>query len=197
LSDLALEGRRDAGGYAEHRLADAHARTEELLAGPVLALPESPEGDVLSRVAFSSLRLLRALEELHRQAERFTDSRLALAAGEADIAPLPTEDAEVISEMHALLTSGLGAVAEALESRHAVDVEGALGREIRMNGLEARVRSALQGGSRDPVAVQRRLGVLELVNAYETSGNQLYRLIEALAELAEPASFVRSTASIR
>jgi hypothetical protein len=197
LSDLALEGRRDAGGYAEHRLADAHARTEELLAGPVLALPETPEGDVLSRVAFSSLRLLRALEELHRQAERFTDSRLALAAGEAEIAPLPTEDVEVISEMHALLTSGLGAVAEALESRLAVDVEGALGREIRMNGLEARVRSALQGGSRDPVAVQRRLGVLELVNAYETSGNQLYRLIEALAELAEPASFVRSTAGIR
>lgn len=196
LSELALDGSRDAGRFTEHRLVDAHTRLEELLSGPVLWLPETPEGRALSRVAFSSLGMLRSLEALERQAERLTDSRLALAGGEGEIAPLPAEDSQVISEMHELIESGLTDVSVSLESRALVDREAALSREIRLNGLEARIRSALQSGPRNSVAVQRRLRVLELVDAYEASGNQLYRLTEALAEWCEPASFTRSAASM-
>jgi phosphate:Na+ symporter len=188
LSELALEGSRDAGRFAEHRLADAHGRLEELLGGPVLVLPESLDGGVLARAAFANLGLLRALEALHRQTERLTDGRLALAEGSGELVPLPADDREILSEMHALLASGLSAAKAALRERENVDLDAALAREIRMNALEARARTALQAGVRDPVAVQRRLGLLELVDAYETAGNQLYRMMEALADWAVPTS---------
>lgn len=194
LSELALDGRRDAGGFSEHRLADAHSRLQDLLAGPVLALPDTMAGTVLSRVAFSSLGFLRALEELHRQAERLTDSRLALGRGEGELPPLPPEDAEIISEMHAILERGLATVAESLEFAAPIDLEAALAREIQMNALEARTRSNLQSGTRDPISIQGHLGVLELVGAYETSGNQLYRLTEAFAEWSGPTSLAPSAA---
>jgi hypothetical protein len=143
---------------------------------------------VLARAAFANLGLLRALEALHRQTERLTDARLALAEGSGELVPLPADDREILSEMHALLASGMSAAKAALRERESVDLDAALAREIRMNALEARARTALQAGVRDPVAVQRRLGLLELVDAYETAGNQLYRMMEALADWSVPTS---------
>lgn len=49
-----------------------------------------------------------------------------------------------------------------------------------MNALEARLRKAVLQG--DPRTVRGHLSVLKLADAYEASGNQLYRLSEALAE---------------
>jgi hypothetical protein len=66
-----------------------------------------------------------------------------------------------------------------------------------MNALEARARAALLvagGGTR------KDLGVLELADAYETAGNQLYRLAEASAqsvEAVEPDIEKAETASVR
>lgn len=190
LSDLALDGRRDAGRFAEHRLSDARVRLQELLSGPVLALRDTLDQGVLARAAFASLGLLRSFDALHRQCERLTDARLALARGEHEITALPTEDVEVLSEMHGLLESGLAAAITAVESRQPADLDAALAHEIRMNALEARLRSALQRGVRDAAAVERHLLVLELADAYEIAGNQLYRLMEALAEWALPSSEV-------
>ena len=51
-----------------------------------------------------------------------------------------------------------------------------------MNALEARARAALLEGSG---GTRKDLGVLELADAYETAGNQLYRLAEAAAETVE------------
>jgi hypothetical protein len=51
-----------------------------------------------------------------------------------------------------------------------------------MNGLEARARRALLSHEPKNLAVRVQLGVLELVDAYETAGNQVYRLSEALGE---------------
>ena len=68
-----------------------------------------------------------------------------------------------------------------------------------MNAAEARARSALlaeaeEGEYGDPLLIKRRLGVLELVDAYEAAGNQVYRLSETLGEsLAD--TFIPATAS--
>jgi hypothetical protein len=70
----------------------------------------------------------------------------------------------------------------------AIDLELARAREIRMNGLEARVRRALLADERSNLAVRLQLAVLELVDAYETAGNQVYRLSETLGETFESAT---------
>lgn len=182
LSELALDGRRDAGRYVEHRLADAHARLDELLEGPVLGLPSTLEGSLLSRAAFANLGLLRALEALHRQAERLTDARLALTAGSGELLPFSGEDLEIAAEMQKLLESGLSALEQAVAGDSGVVLEDALSRELRMNGLEARARGVLQRDAKDAHAVQRRLRLLELIDVYEAAGNQLFRALESLAE---------------
>jgi hypothetical protein len=181
IAELALTGMRAAGRAAEHELADAEASLRGLLAGPVRALPATPPGQVLARTSFACLQLQRALEGLLRQAERLTDTRVA-SAGARDVPPLPPDDEAIVLEMQALFSEGLAALGTGLETGAEVDLEAARAREIRMNGLEARARDALLAADREPAAVARHLAVLELVDAYETAGNQVYRLAEALGE---------------
>lgn len=190
LSDLTLEGHREAGRLTEHRLADAHSTLEELLAGPVLVLPETVDGRVLGRAAFSALQLQRSLESLHRQAERLTDGRIFASDGESSVVPLPPDGELTLKGMHALLDEGLCVLTTALQDREAVDGELSRAREIRMNALEARARGALLLKEREPSLVRGYLAVLEMVDAYETAGNQLYRLTETLGE-----TYVMSTAA--
>jgi hypothetical protein len=179
LSDLALSGRRGAGRSAEHQLADAHAALEALLGGAVRELPPTPDGVLMGRVSFGALQLQRSLEGLLHQAERLTDRRVAAAAGGLQVPPLAGDDDATVREMERLFTEGFDALIESLSSRSAVDFEAARAREIHMNGLEAHTRRALLTGER---GVRIQLGVLELVDAYETAGNQVYRLSEALGE---------------
>ena len=188
LTELALTGHRGDGRAAEHRLADAHTALEAVLAGPVRELPQSPDGIMLGRVAFGCLQLGRALGSLLQQAEHLTDRRMAIAAGGAEVAPLGEEEESTVREMQRLFTEGLDALGESLSSRSPVDLESARAREIHMNGLEARARRALLSHEPKNLAVRVQLGVLELVDAYETAGNQVYRLSEALGE-----SYVNTT----
>ncbi|HEX4352718.1 MAG TPA: hypothetical protein VHZ95_07395, partial [Polyangiales bacterium] len=53
-------------------------------------------------------------------------------------------------------------------------------REIQMNATESRTRDALLHELREPDAMRRNLTLIELIDAYETAGNQLYRLAETL-----------------
>jgi len=107
---------------------------------------------------------------------------MTIAAGGAQVPPLGGDDESTVREMQRLFSEGLDALAESISSRSPVDVESARAREIHMNGLEARARRALLGDGRSKLSVRIQLGVLELVDAYETAGNQIYRLSEALGE---------------
>ena len=148
----------------------------------------SVERTALARGAYASLQLERSLESLLRQAEMLTDRRVAAAADTDALPPLPSRDEEVIVRMHALLTQGLDALLASLDGRAAIDVEEARAREIEMNAQEARGRQALLvADHRGADTLARELGVLELVDAFESAGNQVYRAAEALADDGELA----------
>ena len=115
-----------------------------------------------------------------------TDRRVAAAADADALPPLPSRDEEILVRMHELLTQGLDALLASLDGRAAIDVEEARGREIEMNAQEARGRNALLvADRRSGDTLASALGVLELIDAFESAGNQVYRASEALAEDAE------------
>lgn len=188
VRELITAGSRSQGRLAEHRLAEAHAALDELLSAAVPVLPDTSDGRAVARAAFTSMQLQRGLEGLHRQAERLVDSRIATSVGEVDVLALSPADASVLSEMHALLVQGLEALLTLLRERGGLDLDSVRAREIEMNALEARARNQLRQGGREAGGVGDHLRVLELVDAYESSGNQLYRLAEALEESVEASA---------
>jgi hypothetical protein len=186
LRDLALDGDRDAGMRVELALSEAQGLLDELVAGPVVALGDAPQGRALRSAALTSAQLQRSLEGLERQAERFIDARVALSDSGRP-AQLAAGDLAALEEMHQNLSAAGDALLQALQGRAPLDLDTARAREIEMNALEARLRKGvLEGGAQ---AVRSHLAVLKLADAYEATGNQLYRLGEALAEgLSQEAS---------
>ncbi|RYZ05223.1 MAG: hypothetical protein EOO73_20600 [Myxococcales bacterium] len=179
LRELVLAGDRDAGERVEHALGSAQALLDELIAGPMLALGDAPNSQALRGAALTSVQLQRSLEGLERQAARFVDARVALStdARHAELAP---GDLSALEQMHDLLASAGAAVRDALRDRATVDLDSARASEIAMNALEARLRKGVLEG--DAQTVRSHLLVLKLADAYEATGNQVYRLSEALAE---------------
>jgi hypothetical protein len=179
LRDLALEGDRDAGRRVELAISEAQGLLDELVAGPVIALGDAPKGRALRSAALTSAQLQRSLEGLERQAERFIDARVALSESGRP-AELAASDLAALEEMHENLTAAGAQLLSALREDEALDLDAARAREIAMNALEARLRKGVLEG--DPHAVRGHLAVLKLADAYEATGNQLYRLGEALGE---------------
>ncbi|HEX2876650.1 MAG TPA: hypothetical protein VHP33_35610 [Polyangiaceae bacterium] len=182
LRQLAMDGDRDAGRSVERAIAESQALLDELIAGPVLVLGDTPESRALRSAALTSVQLQRSLEGLERQAELFVDARVALSHDGSPI-ELAESDLAALDEMHANLYAAGCAVREALRGNTPIDLDGARGNEIAMNALEARLRKGVLEG--DPEAVRSHLAVLKLADAYEATGNQIYRLSEALAEGVE------------
>jgi hypothetical protein len=165
---------------------------DELIAGPVMVLGDAPESRALRSAALTSVQLQRSLEGLERQAELFVDARVALSR-DGHPSELSESDLAALDEMHANLSAAGRAVHEHLRGNAPIDLDSARSNEIAMNALEARLRKGLLEG--DPEAVRSHLAVLKLADAYEATGNQLYRLSEALAEGAaemQPESQQRS-----
>jgi phosphate:Na+ symporter len=180
IPELTLHGSREAGRSAEHQLSDAHRVLQTLLSDAVPTLAKSERSSDLSRVAFACLQLQRSLEGVLRQAEQLTDARIAAGLGRGDPAPLDVDDRGVLGEIHALLADGIDTLRADLEKRVHPDMEEACSREIRINGIESRARNALLMGMREPHEVRNHVAVLELVDAYEAAGNQVFRVAEAL-----------------
>ena len=132
----------------------------------------------LRQATLATVQLQRALEDLLRHAERTTEQHVALSpAGE--VWQLQPRDEATLRALHQLLLEGLEALAGALVSGRTPDLDAARAREIRLNAMEAETRQTLLVDAGGGVAV--RLNASELVNAYETVGNHLYRLYDTLA----------------
>jgi hypothetical protein len=97
--------------------------------------------------------------------------------------------------MHELLVEGLDAVRSAVAEQMPIDFEQSCAREISLNSLEARARGLLDETRGDSASVRLYLRVLELVDAYESAGNQSYRLAEALGQSPVDSSVVRVASS--
>jgi hypothetical protein len=187
VTDLCLTGHRTRGTDGEHALADARAELEALFRGAVHGKADRLELGRLRQGALATLQLQRSLEDLLRHAERTTERALALSpAGEAW--ELVTGDATTVQALHALLIEGLDALKTQLAAGAPPDVDAARAREIRMNAIEVKTRQELLAQvdrGEEPQAVGLRLNNTDLVNAYENTGNHLYRLQEALASEVE------------
>jgi hypothetical protein len=183
LRELSLDGDRDAGTRVELSLAEGQALLDELVTGPLLGLGDAPTSRGLRSAALTTVQLQRSLEGLQRQAERFVDARVALSPNGEPLS-LAESDLLALEEMHVNLSAASAEICAALREHAPLDVEQARAREIAMNGVEARLRQgALEG---DGQAVRSHLAVLKLADAYEASGNQLYRLSEALGDGLSP-----------
>jgi hypothetical protein len=183
IRDLCTQGQRLRGRDCEHLLADTRAQIESLLGGALQSRTEHHEMGRLRQAALSTVQLQRALEELLHNAERNTEQNLALLpAGETW--SLPARDRATLEALHALLVEGLDELARQLQAGVTPDLDGARAREIRLNATESESRHGLlvdadKGEPSGMIAL--RLNSSDLVNAYETVGNHLYRLNEALA----------------
>jgi phosphate:Na+ symporter len=182
IYDLGMLGQRRRGRDGEHVLAEARAQIEALFSGALLNKSSDPEMSKLRQAALAMIQLQRALEELLRHAERTAEQTLALSpAGEGW--KLPAQDAATIKALQALLLEGVDALVADLRAGRSPDLDDARAREIRLNATESESRHGLlidadRGESAGHIAL--RLNSSELVNAYETVGNHLYRLNEAL-----------------
>jgi hypothetical protein len=187
ILDLGVSGDRTRGVDGEHALADARTELEALFAGAMHARAEDRELGRLRQAALGALQLQRAMEELLEHAERNAERVVAsTAGGSGQPAPADARDAHTFRALHTLLLEGLDAVVGPLTREHAPDVDAARAREIRLNALEGETRQAVlaQAGGlpgQDASALAQRLVSTDLVSAYESVGNQLYRLHEALA----------------
>lgn len=193
LSKLVQDGEREAGRSAEHKLTVSRAKLEDLLSIPARALPDTPEGANLGRAAFACLQLARALDSALRQGERLTDARVAALVGATNQVSFSDIDNATLREMHEIVTKGLSELTMNLEGHVKFDVEDVLAREIQLNQLEEKARSAVLGGQVEASSVRSHVQVLEMVDAYEIAGNQLCRLATALG--AALASTSPETAS--
>jgi Na+/phosphate symporter len=180
ILELALHGLRGSGRAAEHQLAAAHAALDALFAGPLLALPATLAGADSGRIALACQQLQRALEAVLEQAERLTENRILCSQPSARALTLSEAEQALLREVHGLIAAGLASVLAHLRARTAPDADETRAREIRLNATESSTRRAWLADGLASHDLQQSLGLIELVDAYEMAGNQLYRLAETL-----------------
>jgi Na+/phosphate symporter len=180
LAVLAQTGARSFGQKAEHALADARAALSKLVKGQ-LGEPSSEGGDGVSGAAtFACLQLQHALETLLSRAERGTEARLQQA--EVVQTAAPWDDQLVLRELHQLVSEGLSATRASLSSREPPDLDEARTREIKINRLESHARRMSHAAAASAPFIEQHLHMLQVIDAYEVVGNQVYRLTEAMEQ---------------
>ncbi|MDB4976619.1 MAG: transporter [Myxococcaceae bacterium] len=178
IAVLAQAGARGFGQRAEHALAQARHQLEQLLGAGLNALHGGAHGGEasLGAAGFSCFQLQHSLESLLAHAERVTEAQLD------DTARLPWDDDLVLRELHVLVSEGLSATRSSLQRGEPLDLDFARAREIKINRLEANARGVLLEADATPQLVQRQLHVLQVIDAYEVVGNQVYRLAESVGQ---------------
>ncbi len=180
VMDFALTGARARAHHAEQALAEARRLLDCVLSGPVRALPGTQEAAALARAAYASLQLQNALDDLLRQTEAMIDARIASTDVAAVASMLPSDDETALRSLHRLVSEGLEAASASLRDGASIDLELARAREIRINRIEADARGVLLEPERALDLRESHLHVLQVVDAYEVCGNQIYRLSEVL-----------------
>jgi Na+/phosphate symporter len=182
IFELCTTGHRERGRKSEHTLADARAELEGLFKSAVQTAAEDAELGKLRQAALATVQLQRALEDLLRHAERSTEQRIGLSPAGASWS-LPPRDEATLKALHQLLMEGMDALVGQVENADSADIDGARAREIRLNAMESETRQELLTEANDDVthAIALRLNSADLVNAYESVGNHIYRLSEALS----------------
>ena len=179
IAELARSGTRSLSSQAERELTQARSALDALLGAPRSADPGAELAD-LGPALVNCLQLQSAIEMLLRQTDRLVEARLT--TGQSPIMPLPRDEEDALWEMQSLLADGLDDLASSLESGVPLDSENNRAREIRMNAVEAELRSTLSL-ERFPISARPvELGVLEWVGTCEIAGNHVYRLGQALGE---------------
>lgn len=160
-------------GDVEVGLAEVRLAVQDQFAALAGAEP-SPAVDRLRRAVLGTLQLQRSLEHLVQVTELGVERGLHLSPDEQ----------QRLSALHRLASESLAALIEAVDGGRAIDLEGARRREIEMNVLEAesRVAPAAPSGRRRNVSTSVRLGLAELIDAYEHVGNHLFRVAMALGD---------------
>ena len=181
--DLARDGARSAGWAGEVHLESAREALDRVLHEPLRGAGAPPAFEPLARIAFGSIQLQRALERLLLEVESMTDHRLEVGDSDAAPAAVPARtDERLLRELQVLMNAGLGALLGSLETGAPLDLDSAREREMGINAIEARTRAALRADPDQPDAERRLLGLLGVIDAYESAGNQVYRLAEVLGE---------------
>ncbi len=181
---LALAGHRAQGRKGEHILADARVDLEKLFSDIVYRGTADTAMPPLRRATLAALQLQRALEDLLRHAERRTE-RAVMALPTGSVWQLGPDETHTLKSIHALLLEGLDTAAAQIQSGAVTDIDAPRGREILLNAIEAETRQGLVADARgtdSTSTVALKLASTDLVNAYESVGNHLYRLYEALAD---------------
>jgi hypothetical protein len=181
--DLARNGMRDAGDAGERRLESARAALDRLLRDPLGSGAEPTALEPLARFAFGSVQLQRALERLLFEVESLTDRRIGEDSSDVPaVAGAAGPDERLLHDMQALLDAGLEALRQSLRGATPLDLDAAREREIGMNAIEAQMRAELPARHARPDSELRLHGLLRVIDAYESAGNQVYRLAEVLGE---------------
>src|SRR5690606_34964424 len=88
----------------------------------------------------------------------------------------------MLESLHQLLRESLSAARSSLNQGRPLDLDAARGREIQMNRIEASARAQLLDQESQLGTSEGQLSLLQVVDAYEASGNPLYRLAERLGD---------------
>jgi hypothetical protein len=180
---LALTGVRRYGDEAEQALGEGRSAIERVLAGPVRELPAHEDTAGLAGAAFAILQLQNALDFLLRTTERMIDGRIS--SGDSASGTLDWNDETLLRSLHRLISEGLDEARTSLRQQEPVDLDLARTREIQINRLEASARGALLDVERARGLNENHMHVLEVIGAYEVSGNHVYRLAEILGQSSQ------------
>lgn len=181
ILELCRRGDRSLGVSAEHALRQARRTMEAVFARVVHREADGPSVEPIRRAVITGLQMQLTLEDLLRLVERNVEINMVLL----------TEDVRAIEGLHQLVLDGLDALIVALEQGTPPDLEGARAREIQLNAREAEARDSIlrsSGASASPGRVRNttdsaatiRVGLTDLLHAYENIGNPLYRVCQSL-----------------
>lgn len=167
--EIACSGERTRAAECDDALGAARKAIEQQYAA-VTGSAATPSVERSAGTAVATLQLQRVVEQLVQVAELGVERGLKL-----------TEDEQArLRAMHQVARESFDALVAALESGTAPDLEQAGAREIRMNQLEAAGRVAALVGRRRRDTATTRLGISELIDAYEHVGNHLFRIAKTL-----------------